>query len=71
VHRLGPEGRVRGGVGTVERHLELSSHTPTLAHTTDTTTVRVPRVRRDRWTLSGRYRLRGSAGLAVGCRVGS
>jgi hypothetical protein len=35
VHRLGPEGRVRGGVGTVERHLKLSRHTPTLAHTTD------------------------------------
>src|SRR4029078_116931 len=35
VHRLGPEGGVRSRVGTVERHLELSPHTPTLAHTTD------------------------------------
>jgi len=26
---------VRSRVGTVERHLELSRHAPTLAHTTD------------------------------------
>jgi hypothetical protein len=30
VHRLGPEGRVRTRVGTVERHLKLGRHVPNL-----------------------------------------
>src|SRR5947208_3547385 len=34
VQRLGPEGRVRTRVCTVERHLEFGRHAPTLAQTT-------------------------------------
>jgi hypothetical protein len=35
VHGLDPEGCVRTRVGTVERHLELGRHAPTLAQITD------------------------------------